>query len=94
LFFAGGEDESVAREHVDECRPWPQQFRENKSQAGLAAAAIVTVPKDNEEVFRTCIASNMLVAPDLPALSVSTELVIKLELGENNLLQLDETSPI
>lgn len=94
LFFAGGEDESVAREHVGECRPWPQQFREKKAQAGLAAAAIVTVPKDNEEVFRTCIASNTLVVPDPPALSAGTELVIKLELGESNLLQPDETSPI
>ena len=60
----------------------------------MAAAAIVTVPKDNEEVFRTCIASNTLVVPDPPALSAGTELVIKLELGESNLLQLDETSPI
>lgn len=90
LFFAGGEDEAVAREHVGECRPWPQQFREKKAQAGLAAAAIVTVPKDNEEVFRTCIASQVLVVPDPPALSAGRKLVIKLDFGENNLLELDE----
>lgn len=53
LFFAGGEDETVAREHVGECRPWPQQFRETKAQCGLAAAAIVSVPKDKEEYLRT-----------------------------------------
>jgi hypothetical protein len=46
LFFAGGEDESVAREHVGECRPWPQQFREKKALCGLAAAAIVSVSKE------------------------------------------------
>lgn len=49
LFFAGGEDESVAREHVGECRPWPQHFREKKVLCGLAAAAIVSVPKNNAE---------------------------------------------
>lgn len=49
LFFEGGEDESVAREHVGECRPWPQQFREKKALCGLAAAAIVNVSKDNAE---------------------------------------------
>lgn len=43
LFFAGGEDESVAREHVGECRPWPQHFREKKALCGLAAAAVVNV---------------------------------------------------
>jgi len=36
----------VAREHVGECRPWPQQFREKKALCGLAAAAIVSVSKD------------------------------------------------
>lgn len=46
LFFAGGEDEAVAREHVGECRPWPQQFREKKALCGLAAAAIVSVSKN------------------------------------------------
>ncbi|XP_024363029.1 uncharacterized protein [Physcomitrium patens] len=45
LFFSGGEDELVAREHVGECRPWPQQFREKKALCGLAAAGIVTVSK-------------------------------------------------
>jgi len=49
LFFEGGEDEAVAREHVGECRPWPQHFREKKALCGLAAAAIVSAtPKDNE----------------------------------------------
>lgn len=47
LFFEGGEDEAVAREHVGECRPWPQQFREKKALCGLAAAAIVSVAKEN-----------------------------------------------
>ncbi|KAG0599265.1 hypothetical protein M758_12G138900 [Ceratodon purpureus] len=50
LFFAGGEDESVAREHVGECRPWPQQFREKKALCGLAAAAIVSVSTEIVEV--------------------------------------------
>ncbi|KAG0621493.1 hypothetical protein M758_3G024700 [Ceratodon purpureus] len=49
LFFEGGEDESVAREHVGECRPWPQHFREKKALSGLAAAAIISVPKNNAE---------------------------------------------
>jgi hypothetical protein len=55
LFFAGGEDESVAIEHVGECRPWPQHFREKKAQCGLAAAAIVSVPKDglHKQSFRS-----------------------------------------
>jgi hypothetical protein len=52
LFFSGGEDESVAREHVGECRPWPQQFREKKALCGLAAAAIVTV---HDEAQRPCV---------------------------------------
>lgn len=49
LFFEGGEDESVARDHVGECRPWPQHFREKKALCGLAAAAIVSVPMNNAE---------------------------------------------
>lgn len=36
----------MAREHVGECRPWPQQFREKKALCGLAAAAIVNVSKN------------------------------------------------
>lgn len=40
----------MAREHVGECRPWPQQFREKKALCGLAAAAIVSVSKDIVEV--------------------------------------------
>ncbi|KAH9531318.1 hypothetical protein CY35_19G032400 [Sphagnum magellanicum] len=43
LFFAGGEDENVVREHLqgDFGRPsWPPHFRERKVQCGLAAAAI------------------------------------------------------
>ena len=39
----------MAREHVGECRPWPQHFREKKALCGLAAAAIVNVPKENAE---------------------------------------------
>jgi hypothetical protein len=39
----------VARDHVGECRPWPQHFREKKALCGLAAAAIVSVPKNNAE---------------------------------------------
>lgn len=40
----------MAREHVGECRPWPQQFREKKALCGLAAAAIVSVSKEIVEV--------------------------------------------
>ena len=36
----------MAREHVGECRPWPQPFREKKALCGLAAAAIVSVSKE------------------------------------------------
>lgn len=36
----------MAKEHVGECRPWPQQFREKKALCGLAAAAIVSVTKE------------------------------------------------
>lgn len=36
----------MAREHVGECRPWPQHFREKKALCGLAAAAIVSVTKN------------------------------------------------
>lgn len=66
----------MAREHVGECRPWPQQFREKKAQAGLAAAAIVTVAKENEELFRNCVASKILVVPDPVALSAGTRIRI------------------
>ncbi len=43
LFFAGGEDENVVREHLQGGfgKPsWPPHFRERKVQCGLAAAAI------------------------------------------------------
>ena len=45
----------MAIEHVGECRPWPQHFREKKAQCGLAAAAIVSVPKDSlhKQSFRS-----------------------------------------
>ncbi|CAK9190991.1 unnamed protein product [Sphagnum troendelagicum] len=52
LFFAGGEDEKVAREHVGECRPWPQEFREKKALFGLAAAAIVSPMTDNNDIVK------------------------------------------
>ncbi|KAH9544259.1 hypothetical protein CY35_13G109300 [Sphagnum magellanicum] len=70
LFFAGGEDEKVAREHVGECRPWPQQFREKKVLCGLAAAAIVSpLREDNEDMLniaqstRAAFASSVTVTP-------------------------------
>lgn len=70
LFFAGGEDEKVAREHVGECRPWPQQFREKKVLCGLAAAAIVSpLREDNEDMLniaqstRAVFASSVTVTP-------------------------------
>ncbi|CAM6051286.1 unnamed protein product [Sphagnum compactum] len=70
LFFAGGEDEKVAREHVGECRPWPQQFREKKVLCGLAAAAIVSpLREDNEDMLniaqstRAVFASSATVTP-------------------------------
>jgi len=70
LFFAGGEDEKVAREHVGECRPWPQQFREKKVLCGLAAAAIVSpLREDNEDMLniaqstRAAFASSATVTP-------------------------------
>ncbi len=52
MFFAGGEDEKVAREHVGECRPWPQEFREKKALFGLAAAAIVSPITDNNDIVK------------------------------------------
>jgi hypothetical protein len=52
LFFAGGEDEKVAREHVGECRPWPQEFREKKALFGLAAAAIVSPMTNNNDIVK------------------------------------------
>ncbi|KAG0604219.1 hypothetical protein M758_10G154000 [Ceratodon purpureus] len=67
LFFSGGEDESVAREHVGDCRPWPQQFREKKAQCGLAAAAIVMVHKENDEAHRPCVPFKSLLACDAPS---------------------------
>ncbi|CAK9219597.1 unnamed protein product [Sphagnum troendelagicum] len=49
LFFAGGEDENIVRQHVGDCGPWPPQFREKKIHCGLAGAAIVSIAKDNDQ---------------------------------------------
>lgn len=67
LFFSGGEDESIAREHVGECRPWPQHFREKKAYCGLAAAAIVTVKKEGEKVQQSTSPLQPLVVCDPPS---------------------------
>jgi len=47
LFFSGGEDENVVRQHVGDYGPWPPQFREKKIYCGLAGAAIVSLSKEN-----------------------------------------------
>jgi hypothetical protein len=55
---------------VGECRPWPQQFREKKVLCGLAAAAIVSpLREDNEDMLniaqstRAAFASSATVIP-------------------------------
>jgi hypothetical protein len=55
---------------VGECRPWPQQFREKKVLCGLAAAAIVSpLREDNEDMLniaqstRAAFASSATVTP-------------------------------
>lgn len=52
LFFAGGEDEQVVRQHVGDCRPWPPQFRGKKAHCGLAGAAVVSVRKEIEDTSK------------------------------------------
>ncbi|CAM6029808.1 unnamed protein product [Sphagnum balticum] len=47
LFFSGGEDENVVRQHVGDYGSWPPQFREQKIYCGLAGAAIVSLSKEN-----------------------------------------------
>lgn len=57
----------MAREHVGECRPWPQQFREKKALCGLAAAALVNAPKKhNAEGLTGASTPEALTISDIP----------------------------
>lgn len=53
FFFSAGENEQINSNKVIQGHSWPRHFRDRKNQVGLAAAALVPVPKAPEGALRS-----------------------------------------